>query len=131
MDQEGQNRYLASRYQMFCKRDARYMEDQAAQQQAVKGEEAEEKMPPYMARITDVCGMLSLVGSQKKQTLYLRIKDPILRENDGYFCWMLSAGKSQAKKLSYVPEHLDLKLSIGELASMVFESFRICLSEVV
>ena len=107
------------------------MEDQAAQQQAVKGEEAEEKMPPYMARITDVCAMLSLVGSQKEQRLYLRIKDPILRENDGYFCWILSAGKSQARKLSYVPEHLDLKLSIGELASMVFESFRICLSEVV
>lgn len=131
MDMEAQNHYLASRYQLFCKRDIRYMENQAAQKRAEEGEEPAEQMPPYMARITDVCGMLSLVNSQKDQLLYLRIKDAIIKENDGYFCWKLSEKESQAEKLSSMPDHIDLELTIGELASMVFESFRICLSEVV
>ena len=98
---------------------------------AEEGEEPIEKMPPYMARITDVCGMLSLVGSIEERVWYLRIKDSILRENDGYFCWKLSKDESQAKKLSFVPEQVDLELTIGELASMVFGNFRICLSEIV
>ncbi len=131
MDKEGQNRYLASRYQLFCKRDVRYMENLEAEKVAERGEEPTEQMPPYMARITDVCGMLSLVGSIEERVWYLRIKDSILRENDGYFCWKLSGDESQATKLSSVPERVDLELTIGELASMVFGNFRICLSELV
>ena len=131
MDEREQNRYLASRYQMFCKRDMRYIENLKAEKVAEEGEEPIEKMPPYMARITDVCGMLSLVGSIEERVWYLRIKDSILRENDGYFCWKLSKDESQAKKLSFVPEQVDLELTIGELASMVFGNFRICLSEIV
>lgn len=131
MAQEEQNRYLASRYQLFCKRNDRYMEEQEAQKRAMEGEEPEEKMPPYMARITDICGMLSLVGSKKEQTLYLRVKDSIISENDGYFCWVLSEENSQVKKILKVPDHLDMELSIGELASMIFGSFQICLSEIV
>ena len=50
----GQNRYLAARYQMFCKRDAVYLENLAAEKRAEEGETPSGKMPPYMARITDV-----------------------------------------------------------------------------
>lgn len=131
MDGEEQNCYLASRYQMFCKRDGRYMENLRAEQKAEEGELPEEKMPPYMARITDVCQMLRLTGSRQDRTLYLHVKDPIIPENDGYFCWETRTGESRAEKLPEEPERIDLELGIGELASMIFESFEICLSEVV
>lgn len=126
-----QNRYLSSRYQMFCRRDERYMENLAAERTAETGEQPEGKIPPYMARITDVCQMLRLVRSAKRQELYLHIKDPIIRKNQGYFRWELSEDDSRAEKLEATPEKTDLELSIGEMASMVFGSFRICLSEMV
>lgn len=126
-----QNRYLSSRYQMFCRRDERYMENLAAERTAETGEQPEGKIPPYMARITDVCQMLRLVRSAKRQELYLHIKDPIIRKNQGYFRWELSEDDSRAEKLEDAPEKTDLELSIGEMASMVFGSFRICLSEMV
>lgn len=131
MNADAQNRYLASRYQMFCKRDARYMELQKAEKRAEEGETAPEKMPPYMARITNVCQMLRLVNSIQEQKLYLYVKDSIIENNNGYFLWVVSRESSRAEKLTEIPERIDLDLSIGELASMIFEGMRICLSEVV
>jgi predicted acetyltransferase len=131
MDADAQNRYLAARYQMFCKRDEKYMENWKAEQIAEEGELPPLKVPPYMARITDVCGMLQMVQSSEKKTLYLHVKDPIIEKNNGYFYWESSPAKSLVTKLEREPEQVDLELSIGELASMVFGSFRICLSEVV
>lgn len=131
MDAEGQNQYLAKRYQMFCKRDVKYMERQRAERLAEEGEEPSGNLPPYMARITDVCQMLKLAGSSQDKTLYLKVRDPIISQNDGYFRWQVSRGKSVARRLEYVPQKLDLLLTVGELASMIFGSFRICLSEVV
>ncbi len=131
MDQERQNRYLASRYQMFCKRDQRYMEELRAEKLAEEGETQPERIPPYMARITDVCQMLRLAGSRQKRRLYLHVKDTIIPENDGYFLWQFSEEDSRAEKLEGIPEKVDLELTVGELASMIFGNFRICLSEVV
>ncbi len=131
MDMEAQNRYLAARYQMFCKRDGRYMEYQTAEKLAEEGEPEPEKMPPYMARITDVCQMLRLAGSREKRELYLRVKDSVISKNNGYFLWHASEEDSRAERLETVPDRLDLELTVGELASMIFGGFRICLSEVV
>lgn len=131
MDADGQNRYLASRYQMFCKRDERYMENFMAEKRSEEGEVPAGKIPPYMARITDVCQMLRLVNSIQEQTLYLYIKDSIIKKNDGYFLWETSMESSRVEKLNGIPERIDLELTIGELTSMVFEGFRICLSELV
>lgn len=131
MDADAQNRYLAARYQMFCKRDRRYMENMEAERTAEEGETFPEKIPPYMARITDVRQMLRLVRGMQAQCLYLHVKDPIIKKNNGYFIWKISGEGSSAEKLSERPEQIDLDLSVGELASMVFENFRICLSEVV
>ncbi len=131
MDAEGQNRYLAARYQMFCKRDERYLTNLEKEREAESGEISSGKIPPFMARITDVCAMLSLAGSQKKQELYLHVKDPIIEKNNGYFRWNTGAERSNAEKLARVPERIDLELSIGELASLIFGGFRICLSEFV
>lgn len=131
MDADGQNRYLAARYQMFCKRDERYMENIQAEHQAEEGEVSGEKIPPYMARITDVCQMLRLVKSRNEQNLYLHIKDSIIVKNDGYFCWNVSPQGSSAVKLDREPDYLDMELSVGELASMIFGEFQICLSEFV
>lgn len=131
MDAEVQNQYLAKRYQMFCKRDAKYMERQRAERLAEEGEEPSGKLPPYMARITDVCQMLKLAGSSQGKTLYLQVRDPIISQNDGYFLWQISGDKSSVRRLEYAPQKLDLSLTVGELASMIFGSFRICLSEVV
>lgn len=107
-------------YQMFCKRTENYMENLAAEKKAEEGEIASDKMPPFMARITDVCGMLSLACGRQDQELYLQIKDPIIGKNSGYFQWKISGEQSTAVKLSGKPEHVDLELTIGELASIDF-----------
>ena len=131
MDAAGQNRYLAARYQMFCKRDAVYLENLAAEKRAEEGETPSGKMPPYMARITDVSQMLRMVNTRQAQKLYLKIRDPIIQKNDGWFCWEAASDLSRAEKLTQTPERTDLELTVGELASMVFGEFRICLSEIV
>lgn len=131
MEEEAQNRYLAARYQMFCKRDGRYMENLKAERQTEAGEVSSGQVPPYMARITDVCCMLSLVHSQQEQTLCVHVKDPVIEENNGYYAWHLSPEGSRARKLTSLSGKADLELSIGELTSLVFEGLRICLSEFV
>lgn len=131
MDAEAQNRYLASRYQMFCKRDERYLENLHAEKLAETGEVPAAQMPPFMARITDVCQMLRLVNSMQERKLYLCVKDSIIEKNNGYFLWDVSKESSRVERLEKQPEKLDMELSIGELASMVFDGIRICLSEVV
>ena len=131
MDADGQNQYLASRYHMFCKRDERYMKNAEAERRAEEGEVFTGKIPPYMARITDVCQMLRLLNSTQERKIYLHVKDSIIEKNNGYFLWEVSKIKSTVERLSAKPDEIDLELSIGELASMIFEGFRICLSEMV
>ena len=131
MDAQEQNAYLAKRCQMFCKRDARYMENQEAERLAEEGEMPADRIPPYMARITDVCQMLRLTRSRQEKTLYLHVKDPLIQKNEGYFQWQTSEEQSTARRLDAAPERLDLTLTVGELASMIFGSFQICLSEMV
>lgn len=131
MDAEEQNRYLASRYQVFCKRGRTYMENLAAERKAEEGETVPEKMPPFMARITDVCQMLQMANTRQTQSLYLRIHDPIISRNDGWFLWNVSPEYSRVEKVLCQPQKTDLDLTIGELTSLIFGSFRICLSEVV
>lgn len=131
MDAEGQNRYLASRYHVFCKRDKAYMENLEAERKAEEGEAAPEKMPPFMARITDVCQMLRMVNSRKEQRLHFRVHDPIIQNNDGWFCWDVSADFSRVQKLKVCPKKIDLDLTVGELTSLVFGGLKICLSETV
>lgn len=131
MDMEEQNRYLAARYQMFCKRDKRYMENQRAERLAEDGEPAPDRMPPYMVRITDVCQMLRVTGSREPRRLYLHVKDSVIEKNRGYFLWNVSENGGSAERLLAIPEKVDLELTIGELASMVFGGFEICLSEIV
>lgn len=128
---EEQNCYLAARYQMFCKRDERYMENLAAERTATQGEVPDDKIPPYMARITDVCQMLRLVRSRETKRLYLHVRDTIIEKNNGYFVWETSAEGSKAIKAEDIPKYVDMELTVGELASMIFGGFRICLSEMV
>ncbi|MCD8197627.1 MAG: GNAT family N-acetyltransferase [Lachnospiraceae bacterium] len=131
MDADAQNRYLASRYQMFCKRDERYLTNLEKEREAETGEAFSEKVPPFMARITDVCDMLFLAGSREERELFLHVKDPIIEKNNGYFRWTTGRDESSAAKLGCAPERVDLELSVGELASLIFGGFRICLSEFV
>ena len=131
LDADGQNRYLASRYQLFCKRDARYMENLKSEHLAEAGEAPMNEMPPFMARITNVEQMLRLTSSREEKTIWLRVKDEVIEENNGYFCWRTGSDSSKAEKLEEVPAQIDLELTVGELTSMIFEGFKICLSEIV
>ena len=131
MSAEAQNRYLAGRYQMFCKRNARYMENLQAERIAETGEAMPDHIPPFMARVTDVTSMMRLIGSREKKVLYLKIKDPIVERNNGYFCWTTAPEESTAEWMEEVPERIDLELTIGELTSFLFEGMKICLSESV
>ena len=131
MSAEAQNRYLAGRYQMFCKRNARYMENRQAERIAETGEAMPDHIPPFMARVTDVTSMLRLIGSREEKVLYLKIKDPIVEKNNGYFCWTTAPEESVVERMEEAPEHIDLELTIGELTSFLFEGMKICLSESV
>ena len=131
MSAEAQNRYLAGRYQMFCKRNARYMENLQAERIAETGEAMPDHIPPFMARVTDVTPMLRLIGSREEKVLYLKIKDPIVEKNNGYFCWTTAPEESVVERMEEAPEHIDLELTIGELTSFLFEGMKICLSESV
>ena len=131
MSADAQNRYLAGRYQMFCKRDARYMENLQAERIAETGEAMPDHIPPFMARVTDVTSMLRLIGSREEKVLYLKIKDPIVEKNNGYFCWTTVPEESVVERMEEAPEHIDLELTIGELTSFLFEGMKICLSESV
>ncbi len=131
MEAEEQNRYLAARYQLFCKRDSRYLEHHKAERRAEEGEQMPEKIPPFMARITDPVPMLRLVGSRQDGTCFLHIKDPLIDKNNGYFRWETFNGKASAEKLKDRPQRLDLDLTIGELASLIFGSLKCGLSEMV
>ena len=107
------------------------MEDHRAERMAEEGEKPLNKVPPYMARITDLCQMLRLVGSRQDGKCYLRVKDSVIDKNNGYFLWETSRGQVVAEKLRDRPERLDMDLTIGELASVVFGSLKCCLSELV
>lgn len=131
MSAEAQNRYLAGRYQMFCKRDARYMENLQAERIAEEGEAMPDHIPPFMARITDVMSMLRFIGSREEKKLYLHVKDPIVARNNGYFCWTTAPEESTVERMKGVPERIDLELTIGELTFFLFEGMKICLSESV
>ena len=131
LDADGQNRYLATRYQLFCKRDARYMGNLKAEHLAEVGEDPMDEMPPFMARITDVEQMLRLTSSREEKTIWLHVKDEVIEKNNGYFCWSMGPDSSKAEKLKEVPAQIDLELTVGELTSMIFEGFKICLSEIV
>ena len=131
LDADGQNRYLASRYQLFCKRDARYMENLKAEHLAEVGEAPMDEMPPFMARITNVEQMLRLTSSREEKIIWLHVKDEVIEKNNGYFCWRMGPDSSKAEKLKEVPAQIDLELTVGELTSMIFEGFKICLSEIV
>ena len=85
LDADGQNRYLASRYQLFCKRDARYMENSKAERLAEVGEAPMGEIPPFMARITNVEQMLRLTSSREEKTIWLHVKDEVIEKNNGYF----------------------------------------------
>lgn len=131
MSADGQNRYLAVRYQMFCKRDGRYLENWKAEREAEAGEAMPEQIPPFMARITDVEQMLRLFSSKEAKTWHLKIRDPLIEKNQGWFRWEAAKEESQVHRLVQEPERIDLDMTIGELTAFLFEGRKICLSEVV
>ena len=59
------------------------------------------------------------------------MKVEVIEENNGYFCLRTGPYSSKAEKLEEVPAQIDLELRVGELTAMIFESFKICLSETV
>lgn len=103
----------------------------AGRENCRNGEAMPDHIPPFMARVTDVTSMLRLIGSREKKVLYLKIKDPIVERNNGYFCWTTAPEESTAEWMEEVPERIDLELTIGELTSFLFEGMKICLSESV
>ena len=107
------------------------MENLKAEHLAEAGEAPMNEMPPFMARITNVEQMLRLTSSREEKTIWLHVKDEVIEKNNGYFCWRMGPDSSKAEKLKEVPAQIDLELTVGELTAMIFESFKICLSEVV
>ena len=126
-----ENSHLGGRSPMFSKRKDRYMENLQGERIAETGEAMPDHIPPFMARVTDVTSMLRLIGSREKKVLYLKIKDPIVEKNNGYFCWTTAPEESVVERMEEAPEHIDLELTIGELTSFLFEGMKICLSESV
>ena len=53
------------------------------------------------------------------------VKDAVIEENNGYFCWKTGPEESSAERLTEEPKQVDLELTVGELTSMIFEGFKI------
>lgn len=70
----------------------------AGRENCRNGEAMPDHIPPFMARVTDVTPMLRLIGSREEKVLYLKIKDPIVERNNGYFCWTTAPEESVVER---------------------------------
>lgn len=84
---------------------------------------AKEKKPVTMARIVNLKEMLKHVSSNGKVIIAIRIKDPVIAENDGLFNWYLDEKGSTIERMeepensAYRPE---VTATIGELTAFLF-----------
>lgn len=84
---------------------------------------SKERKPIIMARITNVKSMLSLVRMREKaeKRIFIRVRDPLIEENNAIFLWTLSHEKSEAVDITFnLREIPEVEVDITLLLDMLF-----------
>lgn len=119
-DPEEANKRMAELFDVYTVRDPWYVEKLLEEERVCAGEAPFDIVPYIMMRITHVEKMLELLKGSAPFRKILQIKDAIISENNGYFLWENSNGKSNCKRLTKQPEEPWISLEIGELTEFVF-----------
>ncbi len=81
-----------------------------------------EKKPYVMARIVNLKNIMKQLSVAGEGSSILRLSDPVIKENNGYFLFSYADGKIriEQKKEETFKEKPKLELSIGELTAHIF-----------
>ncbi len=89
--------------------------------------ESGDKKPAVMARIINLPEMLRHISGNKKTTIAVRLKDPVLAKNDGDFIWYLDETGSHMERVEQARCGADASVrpevsaTIGEFTAFIFE----------
>lgn len=143
LDPKEANRKMAELFDVYTVRDDWYVEKMLEETRVCAGEEPFDIVPYIMTRITHVEHMLELLKSDSPVNAVLRIEDPIIPENNGYFSWEISEKNSLCTKIEGQLPESCISVKIADLTEFVFgkrkiqglESVRvlkrICINEAV
>lgn len=87
-----------------------------------------EKKPSIMARILHLEEMLKLVRTKEEKRVVIRIKDPLIAENEGVYDWEITPKESRVTRLDPSTK-AELCMSVSELAPAILTE--VFLNEIV
>lgn len=88
---------------------------------------AKEKKPAVMARIVNLSEMVKHISCNGKVTVAVRLKDPVLAENDGFFIWYIEETGSRMERVEQTNDsdepsmRPEFTATIGEFTAFLFE----------
>lgn len=92
---------------------------------------ASDKKPALMARVVNLQEMLRHVSSDGSVTIAIRLKDPVIAENDGIFIWYLNENGSRMERVEEPENGRDASMrpevtaTVGEFTAFLFEYIRL------
>lgn len=89
----------------------------------------EKKKPAVMARIVNLPEMLKHIAGNGKITIAIRIKDPMIAENDGLFIWFIDTEGSHIERVEQLNTadekdssmRPEVTVTIGEFTAILFD----------
>lgn len=87
-----------------------------------------EKKPIIMARILHLEEMFKLVRAKEERKVVIRIKDPLIAENEGVYAWEITPKESRVTRLD-PSSKAELCMSVSELAPAILTE--VFLNEIV
>jgi len=92
---------------------------------------AKDKRPATMARIVNLPEMLRHISSDGDVKIAIRLKDPVIAENDGLFIWYINENGSHMERVEEAPNmgeasmRPEVTATIGEFTAFLFEYIRL------
>ncbi|MDE6053378.1 MAG: hypothetical protein K2G55_06405 [Lachnospiraceae bacterium] len=91
------------------------------------------RKPTVMARIVNMPEMLRHVAGDGRITIAIRLKDPVIAENDGLFIWYIDEGGSRMERVEepVTDQETDSSMrpevttTIGEFTAFIFEYMKL------
>lgn len=92
---------------------------------------AKDKKPAVMARIVNLPEMLKHISANGKVTIAIRLKDPVIAENDGLFIWYIDEKGSCMERVEETDNceessmRPEVTATIGEFTAFIFEYIKL------
>lgn len=92
---------------------------------------AKEKKPSAMARVINLPEMLRHISSNGKVTIAIRLKDPVIAQNDGLFIWYINENGSRMERVEEPRDceepamRPEVTADIGEFTAFLFEYIKL------